>query len=1574
MNPATRTADSQSSNLPEAIRRALGALDRRIRRGSAVRGLGTLALVLAPIAAMGMALDFAWPLPWALRWLIWLGWLGASGWLLATKVVRPSLRRGSPLELAAVAEQACPDLGERLTGAVGLLGEPSGRHGSPSLIAATAEDASKHVDAIEPRRIVSLRRPGRRLALGVSALALVVVPSLIWPDTVGRLGRRFLAPWADVARVSRYVVTVAPGDRTVALGDDVAIEASVRDRYGKAGQIEPPSVEWTDEQRVTHRVAMASGNLEEDKPQSFSTTLPRVSGSFAYKVVGGAIESRTYRIEAVEPPRIASLEAKVEPPAYTKFPAFVARDPARVEAWEGSRVTLKISASRPAQAIEVDWPRVKEPVPASLAADHRSGSASAVAEQSGGFSVRIKDEQGLASRAETPRRLVVRLDGPPTLALKGDDKPEESRADDTLRVAGSARDDVAVASVELHYTIERAKGRASASEEGESGHVVAGETWKGLGSASSRGVLELPLKPLRLRPGDKVSYRVRAADNRPAPKGPNVVWSSPRILGIVSQAETLQAKQDRVEREGIQAKLEALKAAASENRKETEQLRYAADAARRGNGAWEQQQQRDLEQREAEARSVADRLQVFAREMAQNAKFRELSRPARQVAEVEAEGGRAMLEKAKGQADASQRLDDLRQADSRLAAVSQRLDALQQQFDGLNRRDGDLQKLSALADREAAIAQDAAAKAGDRAQLDRLQAEQGAVRKDLDNLVKQSPEMRADVLKAQATEAEALARRARQLADRQREEARTATDLSQRAEALKALAEAQRNLEDDARRLALEVDDPLAENWRGRLNVDALREAAGPIERGDLEQARQRLEGAEQELRRVARDLEDLPNDPKALAIRLARRQDELAGPVEEAIREVRDKPEPTAVELAAMVDKLRPLAEAQEAINRLANAIRPPADPQSDAAKSFPQDVARAAVQSTTRASEALRALKPREIQARQEDARREMRRLADALPDAYRRQEPTRQRLGETVRNADDLGRELERHLRETSPQPGQPLDPAKSAEDLANRLAPLVERQDKAAKDIAALAVEPRALPQRDRAARRARTLAESIKTLASKDVPTARRQELRNLLAPAQVEARASLDRLEQKVHDRPSADDVAEELAADQQALAGLAKDPGSRSDAAADQRRLATALRALNVPDAAIPQADAVRAAEAAAKALAEAGTKPDAKVEAEVQKANDAARRLADHLNDRLSSRAKAEALAQAQRALDGAASKSDPVGSARRQRAISEGLASLPREGREVAEEPLRLAAELAERALRPDGDQPGMSKPTPAAVAGSRARAAEALEKFAATLPGNAPATATTKAPGEALPDDPALRLDPKALEGAKKLAQRERRVREQLQSLLGERAEPQQALRQESTALGRELADLRDRSRPVSDRSQGPANEAAQLLGEHAPQAMDQGVEQLLRAQPAQARDAQRRAAEMLERGAQQAEDLAAALRAEASADPNAGQQAQGKGKGQGPSSLDEAREAMRQASSQLEQAREPGQGDQAGRSAQDAMANAAKALRQAASQQAGESDNEQLASDDSPANDPGSAPGPSADPKLSLIHI
>ena len=168
MRAPTIPVRSLNRSLPQPIEGMLAQLDRRVLVASLARGLGTTALVASIAGAAGLAADFLWALPQALRWGSFGAAIAAVVIAFGVTVVRAILRRPGAFDLAAVAERTHPGVGELLTGAVGLLGGGSPAHGSSKLIEAVADRAAERAAAVEPSRVIPWRRAGRRLAIGLS--------------------------------------------------------------------------------------------------------------------------------------------------------------------------------------------------------------------------------------------------------------------------------------------------------------------------------------------------------------------------------------------------------------------------------------------------------------------------------------------------------------------------------------------------------------------------------------------------------------------------------------------------------------------------------------------------------------------------------------------------------------------------------------------------------------------------------------------------------------------------------------------------------------------------------------------------------------------------------------------------------------------------------------------------------------------------------------------------------------------------------------------------------------------------------------------------------------------------------------------------------------------------------------------------------------------------------------------------------------------------------------------------------------------------------------------------------------
>ena len=156
------------------------------------------------------------------------------------------------------------------------------------------------------------------------------------------------------------------------------------------------------------------------------------------------------------------------------------------------------------------------------------------------------------------------------------------------------------------------------------------------------------------------------------------------------------------------------------------------------------------------------------------------------------------------------------------------------------------------------------------------------------------------------------------------------------------------------------------------------------------------------------------------------------------------------------------------------------------------------------------------------------------------------------------------------------------------------------------------------------------------------------------------------------------------------------------------------------------------------------------------------------------------------------------------------------------------------------------------------------------------------------------------------------------------MLGDAGARQDAVRAQTTELGREVAELRDRAHEISPRSQYPANAAAELLGRTVPEAMSRAGEMLHQGRPAEAQRDQRYSADLAEHAARLADDLAAAIRADRPAEQRDAT----------PSEIAAAQAAQRAAAARLASARNGTPAAVPAQSAAAAMRAAANGLRAA----------------------------------------
>jgi len=200
---------------------------------------------------------------------------------------------------------------------------------------------------------------------------------------------------------------------------------------------------------------------------------------------------------------ISRLDVRVEPPAYTRHPPTAERNPARLEALEGSVLTFTVAAT--ADSLRVETADSVRVLPRPASGDFRWPMRL----RDDGFVIVTPMGQGVGAR-----RLVA-------LAMERDARPGVRivapakdlivpSADRSLDVRIEANDDVALGTLQLRYTKVSGSGERFTFSEGT---IPVQVTRMSPTQWTARATLALA--PLLQEPGDVVVYRALASDTRP---------------------------------------------------------------------------------------------------------------------------------------------------------------------------------------------------------------------------------------------------------------------------------------------------------------------------------------------------------------------------------------------------------------------------------------------------------------------------------------------------------------------------------------------------------------------------------------------------------------------------------------------------------------------------------------------------------------------------------------------------------------------------------------------------------------------------------------------------------------------------------------------------------------------------------------------------------------------------------------------------------------------------------------------------------------------------------------------------
>jgi len=468
----------------EPIRRLLERVRARYRAVALCYAVVRAALMAS--AVIGVSLAAVSVAPMAVRSPLALAAVAASALLLALASIGwamlPLRARPSDAQVARFVEERVPSLDDRLATAVDVVSTTKYKT-SRVLAEPLVADAARRADAVDLDTVVAsahLRRS--RIQAAVASAVLLVVLFFAKEPARQSLDAASLALFP-----ARATLEVVPGDVRVKEGATVAIEARL------AGNTAPVAARLEVEQGSAWRAS----EMSTSSPGHFRAVIASVAAGFRYRVVAGTVTSRAYRVAVASPPRVARIDVDYTYPAALGLAARTEIDGGDVYAPTGTAIRLHIHTEHPVASGSLalfgggSLP-LTTVTPTEL-------SAPLAVSADGSYRVKLADGGGLTNDAGTEYFIRVVDDRPPDVHIVRPATDRQVTALEEVDVEAQVDDDYGLERVELVYAVR-----------GEAEKIVPLEIPTRATSASVKHTIYL--EDLGVRPGDFVSYYVRARD------------------------------------------------------------------------------------------------------------------------------------------------------------------------------------------------------------------------------------------------------------------------------------------------------------------------------------------------------------------------------------------------------------------------------------------------------------------------------------------------------------------------------------------------------------------------------------------------------------------------------------------------------------------------------------------------------------------------------------------------------------------------------------------------------------------------------------------------------------------------------------------------------------------------------------------------------------------------------------------------------------------------------------------------------------------------------------------------------
>jgi len=563
------------NELPPAVRRVLDAVRRRIRAYIWLEGLATLAVLLGLMFWIGLAADWMFEPSARVRQIV-LVLLAA---LLAYVAYRSLLRRiGVSITdstAAILLERRFPTLSEHLVTAVDAAAKQDHAAAShPALVYQTQQAAARAVATVRPGEVFDWGPLVRVVsAAGVLGLSIALFALVSRDSFAFWLSRIALSEELWPRRVSLEVVGFpfdAAGQRVHKLAHDDDYELLV---HARAAGFEVP-----DEVQIRFRLAdgrrgrdtmVRVGEVQpgRDEFQVFRYQFKRVTTDMEFDVVGGDDRVRGLKLEVVDRPELLAIEFECVYPAYLRREARMLPVTGGMRIPEGAHLTLRARATKPLvaarihrssnkQDVQLAFPQFSGEVATSSDAqakvagkgeseDQRTTDSQLPTELRWEYGtlteddvllVSVTDCDGVSSREPYRISLTVLRDEVPQVAVRLAGIGPVITPEAVVPMVGKITDDYGLDRAWFEYQVDGGDAAVRPLAEQPRGEPLLSR----LGQFDLRETDPTSGKrALELRPGQKLSLRVKATDFFDLGDQPRFGNSQQFVLDIVTAGDLL---------------------------------------------------------------------------------------------------------------------------------------------------------------------------------------------------------------------------------------------------------------------------------------------------------------------------------------------------------------------------------------------------------------------------------------------------------------------------------------------------------------------------------------------------------------------------------------------------------------------------------------------------------------------------------------------------------------------------------------------------------------------------------------------------------------------------------------------------------------------------------------------------------------------------------------------------------------------------------------------------------------------------------------------------------------------------